>query len=236
MINLETLVGLLVFLCINLLFCRQIYIIVKNKISNGCLYISIILFFIQIVSSLGSKFEYNGYPQEEFVSLIIYAVAVFAYFIGSHIFGIISIIINQVIISREKEVLNGKQFIKKLINLFSSSKKGCSRSEYWIFFGLSSFVIFILYFIGSYLNTNYYMYFNYENYRTILFLAFGILNIILQVKRLRDANISPFILLTYLLSVLGVSFAFIVTIIIMVLLLLPTQKIPTTDVKRGKTI
>ena len=46
MISLETLIGLLTFLCINILFFRQVYIIFKNKITSGYLYISLILFEI----------------------------------------------------------------------------------------------------------------------------------------------------------------------------------------------
>lgn len=102
MISLETLIGLLTFLCINILFFRQIYVIFKNKITSGYLYISLILFIIQIVNVLSLKFEYDGYSQEEFSSLFIYKISVVAYYIGFHMFEIIAIIINQVIIRKKK--------------------------------------------------------------------------------------------------------------------------------------
>ncbi len=105
MISLETLIGLLTFLCINILFFRQVYIIFKNKITSGYLYISLILFLIQIANIISLKFEYNGNSQEDFSSLFAYKIGVFAYFIGFHLFEIVAIIINQVIIRKEKRKL-----------------------------------------------------------------------------------------------------------------------------------
>ena len=116
MISLETLIGLLIFLCINILFFRQIYIIFKNKITSGYLYISLILFLIQIADVISLKFEYNGHSQEEFSSLFAYKISVVAYFIGFHMFEIIATIINQIIIKKEKRkaILENKD--KKIQN------------------------------------------------------------------------------------------------------------------------
>ena len=116
MISLETLIGLLIFLCINILFFRQIYIIFKNKITNGYLYISLILFLIQIANVISLKFEYNGHSQEEFSSLFIYKISVVAYYIGFHMFEIIAVIINQVIIRKENREILLKNENKKTQN------------------------------------------------------------------------------------------------------------------------
>lgn len=102
MIHLETLIGILTFLCINILFFRQIYIIFKNKMINGYLYISLILFLIQIANVITSKFEYNGHYQEEFSSFFAYKISAVAYYIGFHMFEIVAVIINQIIINKEK--------------------------------------------------------------------------------------------------------------------------------------
>lgn len=116
MISLETLIGILIFLCINFLFFRQVYIISKNKISNGYLYISLILFFIQIVTVISSKFKYNGNSQEEFSNLFMYKISVFLYYIGFHVFEIIAIIINQIIIKKERKKITLKNKEKKYQN------------------------------------------------------------------------------------------------------------------------
>lgn len=114
MIHLETLIGILTFLCINILFFRQIYIILKNKMINGYLYISLILFLIQIANVINSKFEYNGHYQEEFSSLFAYKISVVAYYIGFHMFEIVAVIINQIIISKEKRKIMLKDKEKEI--------------------------------------------------------------------------------------------------------------------------
>lgn len=103
MISLEQLIGILVFFIVNIIFFRQFFIIFKNKISNGFLFISVILFLIQIFFIVSSAFEYYGLPKEEFSSDGYYKVAVFSYYIGSHIYEIIAIIINQIVIKYENK-------------------------------------------------------------------------------------------------------------------------------------
>ena len=58
-------------------------------------------------------------------------------------------------------------------------------------------------------------------FKTFLILS-GFLNLFFQAKRLEDANLSKWLLLTYLVSIFGDSFAFVSFIVIFALLMLPT--------------
>ena len=92
----------------------------------------------------------------------------------------------------------------KFINILKNKK--CSRKIFWTYYGimwLIFIIIVIIYFIFKY----YYKYgFNENFFLTFSGLVILILSsicILLQIKRLRDANLSPWLMLLYLLSFLG---------------------------------
>lgn len=132
-----------------------------------------------------------------------------------------------------------KDFISYLKYIFSSKTKMINRKEYWKFFGFNLIVMVILIYLGKVIE-NYYQYgFNINNYYGFLSIVFLTLNIILQIKRLRDANISPYVLLIYLLSILSsifdtYAFVYIMYIILLILLLMPSQRPYTTNLSKEK--
>lgn len=120
------------------------------------------------------------------------------------------------------------KIINKITNVFQL--KYCSRKNYWIFFGLLILLILILIPVGYFFDYIYEYGFYMDRYWTFLGCLYLTLNIIMQIKRLRDANISPHILWLHLLRFLNLpSLTFILDILLIVLLLLPTQRPPTTN-------
>lgn len=118
--------------------------------------------------------------------------------------------------------------LNKITNIFKS--RYCSRKNYWIFFGILTSLILILVGLG-FLFEHFYEYgFYRDKYWFFLGCLYLTLNIIIQIKRLRDANISPYILLLHLLRLFNIpSLTFLLDLLLMVLLLLPSQRIPTTN-------
>lgn len=118
--------------------------------------------------------------------------------------------------------------LNEITNLFKS--RYCSRKKYWIFFGISLLCLVIFLFLGKFLNSVYAYGFNINRYQDFWYFTFLLLNIIMQIKRLRDANISPYFLLVYILFIFNIpAFNYIVYIVLLILLLLPTQRPPTTN-------
>lgn len=131
------------------------------------------------------------------------------------------------------------KILNKIINMFKS--KYCSRKDYWIFYGISILCILILVLLGYFLDYIYEHGIIMDRYFTFVGLAYTITNIIMQIKRLRDANISPYILILKLVLVAfnlltfnTKSFYFIIEILFATLLLLPSQRMPTTDIRKEK--
>lgn len=106
----------------------------------------------------------------------------------------------------------------------------CSRKDYWIFFGITFILNFIFTYILSILTD-----FSYYDYKVDLLLRcltllYFVPNLVLQIKRLRDANINPYWLLIYFIMGLGIEiFNYIIYIILFVLLILPSQRVTTTN-------
>lgn len=120
------------------------------------------------------------------------------------------------------------KILNKITDLFKS--KYCTRKNYWIFFGISLLCLLILLPLGNLFNYSYSYGIYIDRYQNFLYFSFLVLNIIMQVKRLRDANISPYFLFVYILFVFNISvFNYIVYIVLLILLLLPSQRIPTTN-------
>lgn len=118
--------------------------------------------------------------------------------------------------------------LNKITNLFES--KYCSRKNYWIFFGVSLLILLLLLLLGIVIQNMYSYGFYIDRYQDFLYFSFLVLNIIMQIKRLRDANISPYFLFVYVLFIFGIpAFNYIVYIVLLILLLLPTQRPPTTN-------
>lgn len=115
-------------------------------------------------------------------------------------------------------------FIEKYIDILKG--KTCSRKDYWTFYGVMWAIFLVIFWIGYIFEFHYDYGFNKEFYMFIfglIIIFFSILLILLQIRRLRDANLSPWILLLQLLSFLGNSFGALGSIIIFVCLLLPSQ-------------
>lgn len=127
--------------------------------------------------------------------------------------------------------------LNKITNIFKS--RYCSRKNYWIFFGISSLCLIILLPLGDLINSFYSYGFRVDRYKDFLYFSFFILNIILQIKRLRDANISPYALIIYVLVFFSYifntnAFNYVLYIVLLILLLLPTQRPPTTNLVKGE--
>lgn len=124
------------------------------------------------------------------------------------------------------------KFLDKVSNMFNS--KYCSRKNYWIFFGISLLCLIVLLPLGNLINSFYSYGFRVDRYQDFLYFSFFILNIIMQIKRLRDANISPYALIIYVLGFFSYifntnAFNYVLYIVLLILLLLPTQRPPTTN-------
>lgn len=118
--------------------------------------------------------------------------------------------------------------LNKIANLFKS--KYCSRKDYWIFFGISLLILLLLLPLGTLIENIYKYGFYTDIYQDFLYLSFLVLNIVMQIKRLRDANIRPYFLFIYVLFIFGITaFNYIVYIVLLILLLLPSQRPPTTN-------
>lgn len=124
--------------------------------------------------------------------------------------------------------------LNKITNIFKS--RYCSRKNYWIFFGILTSLILILVGLG-FLFEHFYEYgFYRDRYWFFLGCLYLTLNIIMQIKRLRDANITPYIILLRIIIAVFNAFTFnnwyfyiVLDLIYFVLLLLPSQRIPTTN-------
>lgn len=131
-------------------------------------------------------------------------------------------------ITNEKGVVKMKKIEEKILSIFKS--KTCNRKDYWCFFGISLLIYVVLINIGKIIQSNY-VYFNYPFYEHFFLSVFIFLVIYFQIKRLRDANMSPYFLLVYALFIFGIpAFNYIVYIVLLILLLLPSQRIPTTNI------
>lgn len=124
-----------------------------------------------------------------------------------------------------------------LINRYIKILKGktCSRKDFWSYY-IMMWCVFILIFIIGFIFRNYSHGLNNDFYFTFYGIIVFILSVVcflLKIKRLRDANLSPWILLIYLLGLLGTSFNYLISIIMFAILCLPTQKIPTTNLRRN---
>lgn len=119
----------------------------------------------------------------------------------------------------------------KYVEILKSKK--CSRKDYWIYFGIM-WAIFIVIYLIEFILENYYQYgFNLEFYSVFcgfIMLFLLVICLLLQVKRLRDARLSPWWLLLYLFALLGNSFGSIASIIILILLCFPSQEKSNIDV------
>lgn len=131
------------------------------------------------------------------------------------------------------------KILNKIINMFKS--KYCSRKDYWIFYGISILCILILVLLGYFLDYIYEHGIIMDRYFIFVGLGYTITNIIMQIKRLRDANISPYILILKLVLVAfnlltfdTKGFYFVIEILFTTLLLLPSQRMPTTDIRKEK--
>lgn len=129
--------------------------------------------------------------------------------------------------------------MKYLKYIFSPKTKMLTRKEYWKFFAISLFLLIILLFLGNIISNNYSYGFSINRYYTFLCIIFLISNVILQIKRLRDANISPYLLIVYFLSILSVifdtySFIYVMYVILLILLLMPSQKPYTANLTKEK--
>lgn len=122
-------------------------------------------------------------------------------------------------------------FINKYIQILKK-QRGCTRKDFWSYYGFM-WGIFALIFVMEIVLKSFYHYgFNYNFYSffyAIIICFLSIVCFLLQIKRLQDANISPWILLLYLFGILGKAFSFLVSIIIVVCLCLPSQEMPNTD-------
>ena len=121
--------------------------------------------------------------------------------------------------------------IKKYINIIKN--KRCSRKDFWTFY-LFMWIVFFLIYLIQFIFMNYYDYgFNidfYNNFSLFIIIFLGIVCILLQIYRLKDIGLTPLLLFLYLLGFIHKSFTFVVSILIIVLLCLPSQKIPTTQI------
>lgn len=112
----------------------------------------------------------------------------------------------------------------KFINIFKNKK--CSRKIFWSYYGIM-WLIFIIITLIYFLFKNYYEYgFNESFFLTfsgLIILTLSSICFLLQIKRLRDANLSPWLMLLYLLSFLGEGFRWIVFLLMLVFLCLPSQ-------------
>ena len=123
----------------------------------------------------------------------------------------------------KKGLLKMKKIEEKILSIFKS--KTCNRKDYWCFFGILILFIMVLILFG-YLFNKFYVYgFNQFRYWTFLEYLYLTLNIIMQIKRLRDANITPHILWIHLLRLFNFRIlTFLLDLLLMILLLLPTQR------------
>lgn len=124
--------------------------------------------------------------------------------------------------------------IDKYVEILKSKK--CSRKDFWVYCGIM-WLVFILIFVIGIIFSKYPYGFNYDFYLKffgIVVLALAAVCFLLQIRRLRDANLSPWILSLYLLGILGKPFVLIVSLIIFAILCLPSQnqEIPTTNLKK----
>lgn len=109
----------------------------------------------------------------------------------------------------------------KYEKIFSDNCKFCSRKDFWIFTIFCVIIILLIVFLNNLLIEEHIFD---EDILLVFAYAIGLLNIALQIKRLRDANLSPYILLLYSLIVLPKGVGNMSLIIILICLCLPTQR------------
>ena len=194
----------------------------KTDLKSSAPIISIILLAIQalvMVTADPNTYSINMFDKDNIFD-VIYTIS---FYIGYFIWSIIAIFISIVPIYKNKN--NIDNVFKHYINLFAEKNLYCSRSDYWFFFFchflIANLLLLISGLVSSFANNSY----------MILIIFLFILDLILQIKRFNDANINNKLLLFRLFGLIGYSFAFITTIILIALLCLPTQKVPTTDLK-----
>ena len=116
-----------------------------------------------------------------------------------------------------------KKIEEKILSIFKS--KTCNRKDYWCFFGILILVMMGLIIFGYLFNKLYKYGFNQSRYWFFLGYFYLTLSIIMQIKRLRDANISPHILWLHLLRLFDFRIlTFLLDLLLIILLLLPTQR------------
>ena len=199
----------------------------KNELPYTTLIVSLILLIIEITYllnninfSINYKLSYTN-ESEQIASYI-------GYFLGCLSYGIFAIFINYITIYKYKNNYQKIGLVNHYTNILCTANSRCSRSDYWLFYGIYlmsfSIIVVILTLLRISLNSNIY---------TIIALVLEIINIIFQAKRLNDIGISKYFLLIHLSRLLGISFGFVADIVMLAILCLPAEQIPvipTTDI------
>lgn len=186
----------------------------KNNLSYICPIISTFLLMFQILAIFGTTYENTSSIYDSFFNSI-------SYYMGHFSWAILAVSVSYVPIYKHyRNFGNFQDIINNYINIMHCKNKTCKRSDYILFFfSMCVFLTFfslIIIFTGNEANSNVITIF-----KTFLILS-GFLNLFFQAKRLEDANLSKWLLLTYLVSIFGDSFAFVSFIVIFALLMLPT--------------
>jgi len=114
----------------------------------------------------------------------------------------------------------------------NTPNSNCSRADYWFLF--ATLVVTLVIFAVLYTILNNYSYFDFKPIASLVFIAIIILDLVFQAKRLNDASISKWFLLIHLFRLLGLTFGVISYIVMLAILCLPTQEIPTTNLMNNK--
>ncbi len=197
----------------------------KKGLSYTCLIISLIFLIIQSVLIIDeAEFitdELLKRANEDFVTFIGYYIIYYCFL------GFVSIFVGYIPIYKYKQGITKTSLVNYYINILTTKNSCCSRSDYWFFYaiciitaGLSGGIFGMLH-----IDEN-------SSIRILVNLIIPVLNIIFQAKRLNDIAISKCFLFIYLVAFLGSSFGFVADLVMLAIMCLPSQQIPTTDIKK----
>lgn len=215
-----------------ILFIYEINYCQKNNLSYTTnTIVGGIFIVLQIMSILNDiTIPYSGNDLSSYSSGLFAFIGFICYYIGFFCLAITGLFISAIPIYKDKRGLKQQGILKHYVEILKERNVTCSRIDYWFLF----FVEFLLFFWSLII---YYSLIIYDSSFTAIFIILEIVlivfNIIFQSKRLEDACINRGVLAIYLLGILGNAFVFIITIVMLVLLCLPTQKIATTDLNKN---
>lgn len=211
---------LLVLLVFIGIYVYEFNYISKRNLPDRYAVVGVIFMFLQVIYTLIVPLD--GYIKGETAFNI-------GYFMGSFIFAFLSVFITCTPIVKYKNNINSG-IITHYKNIMVNKNIYCARSEYWLFVG-TSFLFFILFSMIVGVLSAFDLPYNFLNLLYFISIVIIVSNIYMQSKRLQDAGISRWFLLIYLGSIFGSLFATLIAIIMLIVLCLPSQEIPTTNIK-----